>query len=136
MRNVLRAVGLPTAFVMLSSVVMAANAADDNRRHHGQKDGDSIQLGPRPFYLIEGMDEGPLKHRLMQCQEDGPFRRTDFSIGHRGAALQFPEHTQESCESAARQGAGIVECDVTSRTTRNSYAAMRRMTSTPRPAFW
>ena len=40
------------------------------------------------------------------------FRRTDFSIGHRGAALQFPEHTKESYESAALQGAGIVECDV------------------------
>ena len=111
MRNVLRAVGLPAAFVMLSSVVTVVSADDDNRRHRGQKD-DSIQLGPRPFYLIEGMDEGPLKHRLMQCK-DGPFRRTDFSIGHRGAALQFPEHTKESYESAALQGAGIVECDVT-----------------------
>lgn len=87
MRNVFRAVGLPAAFAMLSSVVIVANAADDNRGHqYGQKDGGSIQLGPRPFYLIEGMDEGPLKHRLMQCK-DGPFRRTDFSIGHRGAAL-------------------------------------------------
>ncbi len=112
MRNVLRAVGLPTAFVVLSSVVTTASAADNNRRHHGQKDSDSIQLGPRPFYLVDGMDEGPLKHRLMQCQ-DGPFSRTDFSIGHRGAALQFPEHTKESYETAALQGAGIVECDVT-----------------------
>ena len=111
MRNVLRAVSLPAAFVMLSGVVAVAIAADDHRRHHGQKD-DSIQLGPRPFYLVDGMDEGPLKHRLMQCK-DGPFRRTDFSIGHRGAALQFPEHTKESYESAALQGAGIVECDVT-----------------------
>ena len=112
MRKILRAVGLPAAFVMLSSVVTAATAADDNRRHHGQKDNDSIQLGPRPFYLVDGMDEGPLKHRLMQCKK-GPFSRTDFSIGHRGAALQFPEHTLESYESAALQGAGIVECDVT-----------------------
>jgi glycerophosphoryl diester phosphodiesterase len=58
------------------------------------------------------MDEGPLKRRLEQC-ENGPFYRTDFSIGHRGAALQFPEHTKESYEAGARQGAGIVECDVT-----------------------
>jgi glycerophosphoryl diester phosphodiesterase len=71
-----------------------------------------VQLGPRPFYLVEGMDDGKLKDRLMQCQ-DGPFYRTDFSIGHRGAALQFPEHTKESYEAAALQGAGIVECDVT-----------------------
>ena len=29
-----------------------------------------------------------------------------------GAPLQFPEHTKESYEAAARMGAGIVECDV------------------------
>jgi glycerophosphoryl diester phosphodiesterase len=58
------------------------------------------------------MDNGPLKSKLLQCKE-GPFRRTDFSIGHRGAALQFPEHTKESYQAAARMGAGIVECDVT-----------------------
>ena len=34
-------------------------------------------------------------------------------IGHRGAPLQFPEHTKESYEAAARMGAGILECDVT-----------------------
>ena len=36
-----------------------------------------------------------------------------FSIAHRGAALMFPEHTEESYRAAARMGAGIVECDVT-----------------------
>jgi glycerophosphoryl diester phosphodiesterase len=113
MRHFSGAVGLTAALSMFCSVVTATSAADDDRGHrYGRKGGDSIQLGPRPFYLIEGMDEGALKHRLMQCK-DGPFRRTDFSIGHRGAALQFPEHTQESYESAARQGAGILECDVT-----------------------
>jgi glycerophosphoryl diester phosphodiesterase len=70
------------------------------------------QLGPRPFYLVEGMSEGPLKDRLMQCR-NGPFRRTDFSIGHRGAALEFPEHSDVSYRAGARMGAGIVECDVT-----------------------
>jgi glycerophosphoryl diester phosphodiesterase len=38
---------------------------------------------------------------------------SDFSIGHRGAALQFPEHTEISYRAAARMGAGIIECDVT-----------------------
>ena len=71
-----------------------------------------VQLGPRPFYLVDGMQEGPLKDKLTQCK-GGPFTRTDFSIGHRGAALQFPEHTLESYNAAARQGAGIVECDTT-----------------------
>ncbi|MCG6905073.1 MAG: hypothetical protein LJE63_00510 [Desulfobacteraceae bacterium] len=58
------------------------------------------------------MEEGWLKRRLAACA-DGPFEKTDFSIGHRGAALQFPEHTKESYEAAARMGAGILECDVT-----------------------
>lgn len=71
-----------------------------------------VQLGPRPFYLVQGMDEGRLKDRLVQCQ-GGPFSRTDFSIGHRGAALQFPEHSDVSYRAGARMGAGIVECDVT-----------------------
>lgn len=69
------------------------------------------QIGPRPFYLVDKMKDGPLKTQLSQCT--GPYRKTDFSIGHRGAALQFPEHTKESYVAAARMGAGIIECDVT-----------------------
>jgi glycerophosphoryl diester phosphodiesterase len=69
------------------------------------------QIGPRPFYLVDKMKDGPLKTQLSQCT--GPFHKTDFSIGHRGAALQFPEHSKESYSAAARMGAGIIECDVT-----------------------
>ncbi|NJN47015.1 MAG: glycerophosphodiester phosphodiesterase [Candidatus Competibacteraceae bacterium] len=58
------------------------------------------------------MDDSPLKKTLQRCAK-GPFKRTDFSIGHRGAPLQFPEHTKESYEAAALMGAGILECDVT-----------------------
>jgi glycerophosphoryl diester phosphodiesterase len=72
----------------------------------------TVQLGPRPYFLVEDMDDGPLKNELEKCA-DGPFHKTDFSIGHRGAALQFAEHTKESYEAAARMGAGIIECDVT-----------------------
>jgi glycerophosphoryl diester phosphodiesterase len=74
--------------------------------------GDSIQLGPRPFFLVNDMTDGELKSKLLKCSR-GPFRKTDFSIGHRGACMQFPEHTRESYEAAARMGAGIMECDVT-----------------------
>ena len=38
---------------------------------------------------------------------------SDFSIGHRGACMQYPEHTLESYKAAAIQGAGVIECDVT-----------------------
>ena len=120
---------LAALFTAMSVFASAANADRDSRYLNGKyedyyggngyydnqgrkKQEDSVQLGPRPFYLVEGMDDGKLKDRLLQCK-DGPFYRTDFSIGHRGAALQFPEHTKESYEAGARMGAGIVECDVT-----------------------
>jgi glycerophosphoryl diester phosphodiesterase len=60
------------------------------------------------------MDPGLLKDALKQCASTlERFVKTDFSIGHRGAAMQFPEHTRESYVAAARTGAGILECDVT-----------------------
>lgn len=73
-----------------------------------------VQLGPRPFYLVDRMSDGDLKRALQTCA-DGQRAYTphDFSIGHRGAPLQFPEHTVESYVAAARMGAGILECDVT-----------------------
>ena len=105
--------------MLLGSVAFAKQGASDEKavKHHKSKtklqnQGHSIQLGPRPFFLVNDMDSGCLKEELMECTE-GPFKRTDFSIGHRGAALQFPEHTRESYVAAARMGAGIVECDVT-----------------------
>ncbi|MCI0465959.1 MAG: glycerophosphodiester phosphodiesterase [Beijerinckiaceae bacterium] len=72
----------------------------------------NIQAGPRPYYLTGQLQDGPLKRRLKACSEQR-LSSTKFSIGHRGAALQFPEHTKESYEAAARMGAGILECDVT-----------------------
>ncbi|WEW61764.1 glycerophosphodiester phosphodiesterase [Emydomyces testavorans] len=71
----------------------------------------NIQVGVRPDYLVSLMDDSPLKRRLQFCSEN-PLRRTDFSISHRGAPLQFPEHTKEGLYAAARMGAGILECDV------------------------
>jgi glycerophosphoryl diester phosphodiesterase len=73
---------------------------------------EAVQLGPRPFYLVDKLNEGPLKEKLKSCAT-GPFKRTAFSIGHRGAAMQFPEHTEESYRAGARMGAGVLECDVT-----------------------
>lgn len=72
----------------------------------------NIQLGPRPFFLVSQMNDSPLKRKLQSCT-NGPFKKSNFSIGHRGAALMFPEHTVESYEAAARMGAGVMECDIT-----------------------
>ena len=73
----------------------------------------TAQLGPRPFFLVNEMGDSPLKTELLACTNRAVFTKRDFSIGHRGAPMQFPEHTKESYEAAARMGAGIVECDVT-----------------------
>ena len=106
-----------TAVVALSfaAAISAASAnADELNRgwdgHEGRDD--NIQVGPRPFYLVEGMNEGALKRKLQSCEDDR-VRRTNWSIAHRGAPLEFPEHTKEAYDAGARMGAGIVECDVT-----------------------
>lgn len=98
-------------FLLLFNLLSTANAETDEHKLQKQ-DRQQIQLGPRPFYLVQGMDEGELKDRLMQCK-NGPFYRTDFSIAHRGGALAFPEHSDVAYTGGARMGAGIVECDAT-----------------------
>src|SRR5262249_52596283 len=68
---------------------------------HGDKR--NVQLGPRPFYLVDKMSPSTLKRKLEQCEEHPFFYKTDFTIGHRGGGtLQFLEHTKESHEAGAR----------------------------------
>lgn len=67
--------------------------------------------GSRPMYLVDDMDDSPLKKELKSC-EGQIAKKTDFSISHRGAPLQYPEHTLDGYMAAARMGAGILECDV------------------------
>ena len=108
-------VKLSIAAILIAATTVASAAFDDSPSGAytaSARNLNRIQLGPRPFYLVENMDESVLKTALQRCA-NRPSRTTNFSIGHRGAALQFPEHTKESYEAAARMGAGIVECDVT-----------------------
>lgn len=93
-------------YLVLLSVPVSMNAA------MAAGNETTAQLGPRPFALVDHMNDGALKQALKQC-DSGPFYKSEFSIGHRGAPLQFPEHTEESYRAAARMGAGIIECDVT-----------------------
>jgi glycerophosphoryl diester phosphodiesterase len=105
----------PAMIVAALALASSAQANENQSRH--DRDAErfwrtAVQVGERPYYLLDGMDASKLKSKLQQCK-NGPFYKSDFSIGHRGAPLQFPEHTRESYEAAARMGAGIVECDVT-----------------------
>ncbi|KZL18788.1 putative glycerophosphoryl diester phosphodiesterase 1 [Pseudovibrio axinellae] len=72
----------------------------------------AAQVGPRPAFLVEQMQDGPLKEKLRACIGN-PAESSSFSIGHRGAPMQFPEHTLQSYQAAALMGAGVQECDVT-----------------------
>ena len=74
--------------------------------------GINVQLGPRPFYLVNNMDEGPLKDKLESCS-NGPFETSSFSISHRGAPLMFPEHSKQGYVAAARMGAGKLLVNIT-----------------------
>ena len=77
------------------------------RQHQG------IQLGPRPFYLVDGMDEGPLKNKLQPVQERAvlahrllhrpPRRRPAVPRAHEGVLRR----------RRRAWAPGIVECDVT-----------------------
>ncbi|MEN0036136.1 MAG: glycerophosphodiester phosphodiesterase family protein [Cellvibrio sp.] len=105
---------LTSALVLIFAIPFTACAhgnKDEQWYKHDDKN-PGIQVGPRPFYLVNDMDESALKKKLQSC-EKAPLKKTNFSIGHRGAPLQFPEHTKESYEAAAKMGAGILECDVT-----------------------
>jgi glycerophosphoryl diester phosphodiesterase len=95
--------------VTFNGAAFADSDRDSDR--HGRGD-PAIQVGVRPMFLVQGMSDSALKRRLLGCQDD-LVRRTKFSIAHRGAPLQLPEHTKEAYEAGARMGAGIVECDVT-----------------------
>ncbi len=105
---------LASIFILTLAIPFTALAHGDKDPHHNNNDDKNagIQLGPRPFFLVNDMDESPLKKKLQSCV-NSPVKKTNFSIGHRGAPLQFPEHTKESYEAAAKMGAGVVECDVT-----------------------
>ncbi|KAF2247576.1 PLC-like phosphodiesterase [Trematosphaeria pertusa] len=100
------------SFLALTVLIGLASAAVVPKSSYGNGYGKlNVQLGPRPFYLVDNMDEGPLKKKLQSCSE-GPFKPSEFVFAHRGAPLQFPEHTKESYTAARREGAGVIECDV------------------------
>ena len=108
-----------TSSLVLSLASAAALPAgqqypDKHPQKHGNKHNHTrlnVQVGDRPYFLVDNMDDGTLKEKLETCSE-GPFITSDFVFAHRGASLQFPEHTYAAYSAARRQGAGVIECDV------------------------
>ena len=105
---------LSLGLLIATSALLAGCNSDDNNTEVTPPASKPVpaQVGERPLFLVRQMQASTLKTRLEQCTTDN-FYRSEFSIGHRGAPMQFPEHTKESYQAAIDSGAGIVECDVT-----------------------
>jgi glycerophosphoryl diester phosphodiesterase len=101
--------------LLLCPLVLLSACSDDDDPIQAANAGaiSKVQLGPRPAFLVDQLADGELKTSLQACVDDmTTYSVSDFSIGHRGAPLMFPEHTKESYLAAARMGAGVLECDV------------------------
>ncbi|MBB1437548.1 glycerophosphodiester phosphodiesterase [Shewanella sp. SG41-4] len=108
-----KSIALGIISVLTSTLWISGCNSNDNNDTTAEVDKSvSAQVGPRPLFLVGQMQDSELKNQLAQCASNS-FYRTDFSIGHRGASMQFPEHTKEAYQAAIDSGAGIVECDVT-----------------------
>ncbi|KAM9882895.1 glycerophosphoryl diester phosphodiesterase [Verticillium dahliae] len=71
---------------------------------------ESIQLGPRPYWLVDDMSDSPVKKQLEECKDIKEFKPSAWSIAHRGGGTLFmPEHSVESNLAGARMGAGVLE---------------------------
>ena len=114
---------LTTTFISVG--LLAANTAHAQEESDAKRWDDAlvnaaqqVTLGPRPLFLVNDMSadndhERELKASLLNCAaEQTQWQRSPLTIGHRGAPLQFPEHTLESYIAGAQGGAGILECDV------------------------
>jgi hypothetical protein len=113
------------------ALAFSTRSLADGRHERGDP---SIQVGVRPAFLVAGMQDTELKRRLLSCQHD-LVRRTKFSIAHRGAPLQFPEHTKESYE-CGRNRPTWTTCGTGSEMSRGSAARRSISTTSIRvPAF-
>lgn len=74
-----------------------------------------LQFGMRPAWLVSAMRPSVLRDELSACVMDPSISTaapSELTISHRGAPLQFPEHTREGYFAAATMGAAWMECDV------------------------
>ena len=91
----LRTVAMAAVFALFPTITLIAAAERFDRDDDQRSKDPHVQLGPRPFYLVDKMAPGKLKEKLQQYAEHPFFYQTDFSIGHRGGGtLQFPEHRE------------------------------------------
>jgi glycerophosphoryl diester phosphodiesterase len=73
---------------LCSFATFAGDYGDDSARQWFRS---SAQVGDRPFYLVEGMDDSRLKRKLQSC-ENGPFYKSAFHRSSRRAAAVSRAH--------------------------------------------
>ena len=132
---------LTAVFAALSAFASLAYADSDSQynafeddvhgcydRHANQKNDESIQLGPRPYYLVDNMDEGqPAQGEArVSAPRDRLSRRTSRSATAAPRRCSSRSTPRSAYEAGARMGAGILECDVT-------FTKDRRARLPPRP---
>ena len=81
MKRTLRVLSALLALLTLTTLAAAGGRegdgdGDDRRGRHERP---NVQVGVRPFYLVEGMDDSALKDRLKQC-EAGPFYTSRVNV--------------------------------------------------------
>jgi hypothetical protein len=67
------ATALSFALVCATVVLAADQRANHGPNGSGPDNGRNRQLGPRPFFPINDMEDGPLKDSLASCSEE-PFK--------------------------------------------------------------
>lgn len=90
-------------FLSLVAFAATALATPTPSKQNGQvKPIKKLSLGPRPYWLVDHLEDGPLKTKLASCA-DKEMKPSDWSISHRGGGtMQFPEHTFDSILAGVR----------------------------------
>ncbi|KAL2756054.1 hypothetical protein ACRALDRAFT_1063972 [Sodiomyces alcalophilus JCM 7366] len=104
---------IKTAVVSGLAVAVQVSAKASCKARFDYTSIEHIEVGVRPYWLIDEMKDSPLKEQLRECASIDEFKASPWNLGHRGGATLFiPEHSLESNLAGARMGSGALECDV------------------------
>jgi len=80
--------GVAAAVTALSGY-LGVSTADNDSQHDRDNGIRNIQVGPRPYFLVDDMDPSPLKAALKQCSEK-PLKRPISRLAIAEPGCNFP----------------------------------------------